>query len=85
MNIDRTQLAKYNKKQIIYPEFSSTTTNKSTKTNQNLKLLFLADKFDGKQMIYALPTSARSKTLTDFPQLVNQGVSSRATFANQEK
>jgi hypothetical protein len=36
-------------------------------------------------LIYALPTSARSKTLTDFPQLVNQGVSSRATFANQEK
>jgi lipopolysaccharide export system permease protein len=51
MNIDRTQLAKYNKKQIIYPEFSSPTTNKSNQTNQNLNLLFLADKFDGKQMI----------------------------------
>ncbi|MBE9170305.1 LptF/LptG family permease [Pleurocapsales cyanobacterium LEGE 06147] len=51
MNIDRTQLAKYHKKQIIYSEFSDTTTNKANKTNQNLKLLFLADKFDGKQMI----------------------------------
>ena len=40
--VDRTQLAKYNKREIIYQEFE--------KNNSNLKLLFIADRFNGKQM-----------------------------------
>lgn len=44
LNVDRTQLAKYNKKEIIYQEFETDNHEK------HLKLLFFADRFDGKNM-----------------------------------
>ncbi|MGB3638928.1 MAG: LptF/LptG family permease, partial [Rivularia sp. (in: cyanobacteria)] len=44
LNIDRTQLAKYNKKEIIYQEFETDNNQK------HLKLLFFADNFDGEKM-----------------------------------
>lgn len=44
LNIDRTQLAKYNKKEIIYQEFETDNHQK------HLKLLFFAESFDGKKM-----------------------------------
>lgn len=44
LNIDRTQLAKYNKKEIIYQEFETDNHLK------HLKLLFFAESFDGKKM-----------------------------------
>ena len=44
LNIDRTQLAKYNKKEIIYQEFETDNHHK------HLKLLFFADNFDGEKM-----------------------------------
>lgn len=44
LNIDRTQLAKYNKKDIVYHEFET------EKSQKYLKLLFFAERFDGKKM-----------------------------------
>lgn len=44
LNIDRTQLAKYNKKEIIYQEFVT------DKYQKHLKLLFFAERFDGEKM-----------------------------------
>lgn len=44
LNIDRTELTKYNKKEIIYQEFETDNQQK------NLKLLFFADNFDGRKM-----------------------------------
>ena len=42
--VDRTQLAKYNKREIIYRKFSADLDRSS------LEFLFFADRFDGKQM-----------------------------------
>ena len=43
-NVDRANLAKYNKNKIIYQEFTK------DKPKQQLKFLFLADRFDGNSM-----------------------------------
>jgi len=42
--VDRTQLAKYNKREIIYRKFTQ------TGNKYSLEFLFFADRFDGKQM-----------------------------------
>ncbi|WP_019505775.1 LptF/LptG family permease [Pleurocapsa sp. PCC 7319] len=42
--VDRTKLAKYNKREIIYQQFET------NKLKPHLKLLFIANRFDGKQM-----------------------------------
>ena len=42
--VDRTQLAKYNKQEIVYQKFTD------NKTEPTLKYLFFADRFDGKYM-----------------------------------
>ena len=44
LNIDRTQLPKYNKKEIVYQEFET------DKSRKYLKLLFFAERFDGRKM-----------------------------------
>ena len=41
--VDRTQLAKYNKREIIYQKYS-------TEEKTDLEFLFFAERFDGKQM-----------------------------------
>lgn len=43
--VDRTQLAKYNKREIIYQQFEI------DKPKTSLKFLFFANRFDGKQML----------------------------------
>ena len=45
LNVDRTQLAKYNKKEIIYQEFET------EENPKHLKILFFAERFDGKKML----------------------------------
>ncbi|MBV6624059.1 MAG: LptF/LptG family permease [Rivularia sp. (in: Bacteria)] len=44
LKIDRNELAKYNKQNVIYQEFTENNSDK------HLKLLFFADSFDGKRM-----------------------------------
>lgn len=57
LNVDRTQLAKYNKKEIIYQEFE---TNKDRK---NLKTLFFAEGFDGKKMFEIILLKFKNRKL----------------------
>lgn len=48
MNVDRSILAKYNKKNIIYKEYSNKL--KNSEKNRSLKLLLLAQSFDGEKI-----------------------------------
>jgi lipopolysaccharide export system permease protein len=43
-NVDRTELAKYNKQEIIYQQFAT------DKNKLNLEFIFFADRFDGKKI-----------------------------------
>ena len=46
--VDRTQLAKYNKQNIIYQKYQINSEGANSKSN--LEYMFFADRFDGKQM-----------------------------------
>lgn len=49
MNVDRNSLSKYNKKNIIYQEYSQELDNLSNP--QNLKVIFFAESFDGNKIL----------------------------------
>ncbi len=71
LDIDRTQLAKYNKKEIIYQEFETDNNQK------HLKLLFFADNFDGEKM--------RDITLLKFKnRKIRQFIIARSTKWNNQ-
>ncbi len=72
LNIDRTQLAKYNKKEIIYQEFET------DKQQKHLKLLFFAERFDGEKM--------RDITLLKFKnRKITQIIIARSAQWNQQQ
>lgn len=67
-DVDRSQLSKYNKREIIYQEFAANSQEKHLKAKyvpaKSLKLLFFAQSFDGQRMRDIILTRYNAQKIT---------------------